>query len=226
VMDKQELARELGHPGAQTLLSGSMARLAYNGHDGFPRVIPVGFYWTGERIVVSTAPTSPKARALSSRPQVAVTIDTGSTPDEAKALLVRGLATLETVDGITDEYLAAARRSMEEPQLAEFERNVRSTYKQMVRISIEPRWARFYDFGAGRLPAFLANLVNDVQPDSGRRRIVEAICDPVATQSQPEPRRQAFARRTRATPPPRSAAACERRRNGRTTDLASRTVSD
>jgi hypothetical protein len=150
VMNTQELARELGHPDAQKLLSGSMARLAYNGHDGFPRVIPVGFYWTGECIVVSTASTSPKARALSSR-----------TPEEAKALLVRGLATLETVDGVTDEYLAAARRSMDESQLAEFERNVRSTYKQMVRISIEPQWARFYDFGAGRLPAFLANLVNE-----------------------------------------------------------------
>ena len=33
--------------------------------------------------------------------------------------------------------------------------------KQTVRISIEPQWPRFYDFGAGRLPAFLANLVND-----------------------------------------------------------------
>lgn len=161
VMDKQELARELGHPDAQKLLSGSMARLAYNGHDGFPRVIPVGFYWTGERIVVSTAPTSPKVRALSARPEVALTIDTGSTPEEAKALLVRGLATLQTVDGVTDEYLAAARKSMDEAQLAEFERNVRSTYREMVRISIEPRWARFYDFGAGRLPAFLADLVND-----------------------------------------------------------------
>ncbi|ORW85317.1 pyridoxamine 5-phosphate oxidase [Mycobacterium sp. IEC1808] len=157
-MDKQELARELGHPDAQKLLSGSMARLAYNGHDGFPRVIPVGFYWTGERIVVSTAPTSPKARALASRPKVALTIDTGSTPEEAKALLVRGLATLQTVDGVTDEYLAAARRSMEEAQFAEFERNVRSTYPEMVRISIEPHWARFYDFGVGRLPAFLAEL--------------------------------------------------------------------
>jgi hypothetical protein len=31
----------------------------------------------------------------------------------------------------------------------------------MVRISIDPQWARFYDFGAGRLPDFLANLVND-----------------------------------------------------------------
>lgn len=50
---------------------------------------------------------------------------------------------------------------MSEPQLAEFERNVRSTYQQMVRISIEPLWARFYDFGAGRLPAFLVNLVSD-----------------------------------------------------------------
>ena len=75
--------------------------------------------------------------------------------------MVRGLATLETVDGVTDEYLAAARRSVDEPQLAEFEQNVRSKYKQMVRISIEPHWAPFYDFGAGRLPAFLANLVND-----------------------------------------------------------------
>jgi hypothetical protein len=50
---------------------------------------------------------------------------------------------------------------MDEPRLAEFERTVRSTYGQMVRISIEPHWARFYDLGAGRLPAFLANLVND-----------------------------------------------------------------
>src|SRR6185312_9855245 len=121
VMNKQELARELGHPDAQKLLSGSMARLAYNGHDGFPRVIPVGFYWTGERIVVSTAPTSPKARALSSRPKVALTIDTGSTPDEAKALLVRGVAFLDTVDGVTEEYVAAARNSMDGSQLAEFE---------------------------------------------------------------------------------------------------------
>ncbi|OBG90850.1 pyridoxamine 5-phosphate oxidase [Mycobacterium sp. E3251] len=160
-MNTQELARELVLPGAQKLLSGSMARLAYNGHDGFPRVIPVGFHWTGERIVVSTAPSSPKARALSARPQVALTIDSGSTPEEAKALLVRGLATLQTVDGVTEEYLEAARSSMDGPQLAEFERNVRSTYKQMVRISVEPLWARFYDFGAGRLPAFLADLVNE-----------------------------------------------------------------
>jgi len=162
VLNNPEAARELGHPGAQKLLAGSMARLAYNGHDGFPRVIPVGFSWTGDRIIVSTASTAPKARALASRPQVALTIDSGSTPAEAKALLVRGLATLTTVEGVTEEYLAAARRQMDGSQLAEFERNVRSTYKRMVRISIEPVWARFYDFGAGRLPDFLANLDDEL----------------------------------------------------------------
>jgi nitroimidazol reductase NimA-like FMN-containing flavoprotein (pyridoxamine 5'-phosphate oxidase superfamily) len=161
-MNAQELAQELGHPGAQELLSaGTLARLAYNGHDGYPRVIPIGFYWNGERIVVCTVPTSPKVRALASRPQVALTIDTGSEPATAKALLVRGIATLDTVDGVADEYLAAAAKSYEPARLREFERAVRSLYKQMARISIEPRWARFYDFGAGRVPAFLAKLMND-----------------------------------------------------------------
>ena len=160
-MDRSELADELGHPEARQLLAGAMARLAYNGHDGFPRVIPVGFNWTGERVVISTAPTSPKARALASRPQVALTIDGGSTPAEAKALLIRGVATLDTVDGVTDEYIAAARETMQGDELAEFERSVRATYAQMVRISVEPLWARFFDFGAGRLPGFLADLVDD-----------------------------------------------------------------
>jgi hypothetical protein len=73
---------------------------------------------------------------------------------------VRGLATVETVDGVPDEYLAAAGKTMEASNLEEFERAVRSLYKQMVRISIEPRWARFFDFGAGRMPAFLSKLMS------------------------------------------------------------------
>jgi hypothetical protein len=70
------------------------------------------------------------------------------------------------VDGVPAEYLAAAKKTMEAPQLAAFERGVRSVYKPMVRISIEPRWARFYDFGAGRVPAFLMELGSDGAPGS------------------------------------------------------------
>ena len=161
-MNTEELAIELGHPGAQELLrSGPLVRLAYNGPDGLPRVIPIGFHWNGERIVVCTATTSPKVRALSSRPNVALTVDTGSTPAEAKALLMRGVVTMDTVDGVPDEYIAASTKALGADQVTEFERQVRSVYDQMARISIEPVWARFFDFGAGRMPSFLMKLAGD-----------------------------------------------------------------
>ena len=40
-------------------------------------MIPIGFYWNGSQIVVCTAATAPKVKALSSRPNVAMTIDLG-----------------------------------------------------------------------------------------------------------------------------------------------------
>jgi hypothetical protein len=112
-MNPQEVTEELEHPGARTLLdSATLLRLAYNGSDGFPRVIPIGFYWNGNRIVVCTAATAPKVKALSSRQNVAMTIDVGDTPTEAKALLVRGLASVDIVDGVPDEYVAASRKAL------------------------------------------------------------------------------------------------------------------
>ena len=48
-------------------------------------------------------------------------------------------------------------------QLPDFEANVRSLYKQMSRIAVTPHWARFYDFGTGRVPAFLLKLANNAQ---------------------------------------------------------------
>jgi hypothetical protein len=161
-MDAHEVADELGQPAAQELLTSALlARLAYNGSDDLPRVIPIGFHWTGHDIVVCTAPISPKVRALAARPNVAVTIDVGSTPAEAKALLVRGVATIDIVDGIPPEFLAATAKALAADQLPEFAKQAESMYKQMARIAIEPQWARFYDFGAGRLPAFLTELARN-----------------------------------------------------------------
>ena len=65
-MERQEIDDELSTTGAQELLaSGSTAHLAYTAKDGTPRVIPVGFFWTGDQVVISTATTSPKVAALS-----------------------------------------------------------------------------------------------------------------------------------------------------------------
>jgi hypothetical protein len=150
---------DLRHPDAAQLLhTPDPARLAYNGTDGFPRVIPIGFLWNGAAIVVCTAVTAPKVKALRERPNVALTIDTIGPP--AKALLVRGIADVDIIDGVAQEYLAAAAKSTHGDALAAFEAQVRATYKQMARITIVPTWARFYDFGAGRFPTYLRRLID------------------------------------------------------------------
>jgi nitroimidazol reductase NimA-like FMN-containing flavoprotein (pyridoxamine 5'-phosphate oxidase superfamily) len=158
-MERHEIEDELAGSGAQQLLTGgSMARLAYLGPDGTPRVIPVGFYWTGGEVVVSTAATAPKVAALSARPEVALTIESGDTPGDARSLSIRGRASVRIVDGVTEEYLASARKTMDAEAAAEFEKNCRNLYDRMARIAITPLWVRYYDFGAGRVPRFLQEL--------------------------------------------------------------------
>jgi hypothetical protein len=147
---------ELNHPGARQLLRAQpLARLAYTGPDGFPRVVPLGFMWDGERLWVGTAPNAPKVSALVARPEVALTIDAETPPN--RALLVRGLATVHVVDGVPDEYRAASARVVDAARYREFEAQVRSVHERMAWISIEPCWARYYDF-VDRVPAFLNRL--------------------------------------------------------------------
>ena len=158
-MERHDIDDELSTSGAQELLtSTSAAHLAYIGKDGTPRVIPVGFWWTGDQVVISTATTSPKVTALSARPDVALSIDAGDTPEQARALSIRGRAGVQIVDGVVEEYLAAARRTMDADAAAEVEQNCCEMYDQMARIAITPYWVRYYEFGAGRMPRFLQEL--------------------------------------------------------------------
>lgn len=53
-MDQHDIDSELAS--ARELLDlTSVGYLAYIAKDGAPRAIPVGFYWTGEQFVISTA---------------------------------------------------------------------------------------------------------------------------------------------------------------------------
>jgi nitroimidazol reductase NimA-like FMN-containing flavoprotein (pyridoxamine 5'-phosphate oxidase superfamily) len=54
----------------EILRTATLTRLAYNGADGTPRVIPMGFVRTGGAVVVATHPTAPKVAALRARPRV------------------------------------------------------------------------------------------------------------------------------------------------------------
>ena len=94
---------------SQELLHSTVpVRLAYNQTDGLPRAIPIGILWKDERIIVCTASNAYKVRALAANPRVALTIDTEA---PYRALLVRGTASLEIVDGLPPEYLEAARKN-------------------------------------------------------------------------------------------------------------------
>lgn len=148
----------MNDPLSQELLRSAIpARMAYNGKDGFPRAIPIGFLWKNGRIVVCTSSNAYKVKALAENPKVALTIDTEA---PYRALLVRGTASVELVEGVPPEFLEASRKAMtDERQFRAFEEQVRSLYLQMARISIEPEWAKVLDFET-RLPSAVEELVS------------------------------------------------------------------
>jgi Pyridoxamine 5'-phosphate oxidase len=160
-MDAQLVAAELAKPIAQELLGSSIpARLAYIGTDGDPRVVPVGFLAKGTTVVVGTVPTSAKVAALRKNPRVAITIDTQGFPPHV--LLIRGAATVELVDGVPDDYIAASRKQVPDTEFAGWEAGVRALYRQMAVITIVLDWAKLLDFET-TLPKAVADLVADLQ---------------------------------------------------------------
>jgi hypothetical protein len=157
-MNRKDVAEVLAKPISQELLGSSIpARLAYSGVDGEPRVIPIGFLWTGEHVVMATVPKSAKVRALRQNPRVALTIDTqGQWPP--RVLLIRGAARVELVDGVPDAYVEAARKVTPAEHFEGWEQGVRALYDQMVLITIEPDWAKLLDFET-TLPKAVEELV-------------------------------------------------------------------
>jgi Pyridoxamine 5'-phosphate oxidase len=156
-MNADAVAAELASPLSRKLLSSSIpARFAYLGMDGDPRVVPVGFLWDGTTVVVGTVPTSAKVPALRKNPRVAITIDTEGYPPNV--LLIRGAATVAIVDGVPDEYVAAARKLVPESEFAGWEGGVRALYQRMALITITPDWAKLLDFET-TIPKAVADLV-------------------------------------------------------------------
>ena len=144
-MNNAEIAEILAKPYSQQLLNGpEPARLAYNGLDGDPRVIPIGFWMEGLHIGMATVPKAAKVAALRKNPKVALTIDQGAYPP--KVLLIRGTAEVELLEGVPDGYLTAGRKVMTEEQYPEWLAGVQSFYDEMAVITITPTWVKLLDF--------------------------------------------------------------------------------
>ena len=156
-MQPEQVTAVLEDPLAQRLVNPAIpARLAYVGSDGYPRVIPIGFVYDGERFVAFTAPNSAKVTHLTANPKVALTIDTESQPPDV--LLVRGSAHLSTVAGIPDQFVEASRKLTRPEDFEAWKEAVHALYTEMTRIDITPEWAKLLDFET-RMPSAVEELV-------------------------------------------------------------------
>jgi len=160
-MKQQDVADVMAKPISQELLGSAIpARLAYVGIDGDPRVVPIGFLWNGSQIVMGTVPNSAKVRALQQNPRVAITIDTEGFPPHV--LLIRGAASTELIDGVPADYIEASRKLVPAEQFDGWEAGARALYQQMVRITIDPDWAKLLDFET-TIPKAVEDLVRAQQ---------------------------------------------------------------
>ena len=141
---------------AQRLLSSSIpARYAYIASDGTPRILSSWFHWTGDELVMPTFIAAPHARhparrinALRARPDIAVSIDTETSPPEV--LLLRGQATVTEVDGIPTEYAQAAARYLGSEAAGPYLAMIDQPGTRMARISLRPSWVGVIDFRSRR----------------------------------------------------------------------------
>jgi PPOX class probable F420-dependent enzyme len=132
----------LDDPVVAALLAGpNLARLAYVGLDGRPRVVPIWFDYRDGGITMITGPKAEKARALAANGAVALTIDSSQPP--YKVLLVQGDAKIEEVEGMAPEYPEIVRRYLG-PATDAYLGQLR--VKRQVRIRVALRSWRIFDF--------------------------------------------------------------------------------
>lgn len=147
--------RLLADPMAQSLLNAAeLGRLGYIALDGTPRVIPVGFGWTGSELMLATFRGSPKLRALRARPQVALTVDRPGPPPEL--LTLRGTITVEDVDGVPEVYRAMQERYYGPEQAAATVDALTASGARMSVLTLRPTWVGLLDFQT-RLPSALVS---------------------------------------------------------------------
>ena len=145
---------------AERLLTSTIpARYAYTALDGTPRIVASWFVWTGEELVLPTFISAPhvshaayRVRALRANPDVAISIDTESSPPEVLSL--RGKAEITEHDGVVAEYAEAAHRFLGTEQATGYLAQIDQPGTRMARIAVRPAWVAVMDFQT-RMPSAL-----------------------------------------------------------------------
>ncbi len=129
-------------PNVELLLDSAIpARMAWVDGDGHPRVVPIWFHWTGEKLAVATFKGAQKLDQIAAGQVVAVTIDSQTFP--YRGLKIRGPVELVENDGLSPEYREAAVRYLG-PNVAD--RWCESlAHLDQVTLLITPKWASASD---------------------------------------------------------------------------------
>ena len=138
------------------------ARYAYTALDGTPRIVASWFVWTGEELVLPTFISAPhirhaayRVRALRANPDVAVSIDTESSPPQVLSL--RGKAEITEIEGVAAEYAEAAHRFLGSEDAAGYLAEIDQPGTRMARIAVRPTWVALMDFET-RMPSALGGV--------------------------------------------------------------------
>ena len=126
------------------LLNGpNLARLAYIGRDGRPKVVPIWCTCADDTIVMVTGPKADKVPAIEANAAVALTIDSATPPYHV--LLIDGDATVEATDGMAAEYPGIVEKYLASAAEA-YLRPMRDRVKTQRRIRVAIKSYRVLDF--------------------------------------------------------------------------------
>jgi nitroimidazol reductase NimA-like FMN-containing flavoprotein (pyridoxamine 5'-phosphate oxidase superfamily) len=78
------------HPGWITLTT--------IGRDGFPHTVPIGYFRLGDDVYIGGRAGSQKLKNIKSNPRVCVMLESGSTTQDIKGVMIQGEATVHTND--------------------------------------------------------------------------------------------------------------------------------
>ncbi|HEX9092167.1 MAG TPA: hypothetical protein VF831_11795 [Anaerolineales bacterium] len=116
--------------------------------DGTPRVVPIGFTWTGKELVTSSPSSAPKLLALKEGDKVTVTFDSYTPP--FMVLYIRGIVHICPCDELVPDWCEAAVRMMGKAGAEGFinmsEAMLKAGAMKITRLAVEPTLAGIVEF--------------------------------------------------------------------------------
>ena len=73
--------------------------LTTQGTDGYPHSIPIGYFRMGDRIFMGCRPDTQKTKNIDRNPKVSLSLESGSTMEDIKGVLIQGTAEVITEAG-------------------------------------------------------------------------------------------------------------------------------